>query len=83
MPCMVRSLSQERLGFLGGLMVNTVLFGIAEALSLSGFVLGPALLARVIKKSVQGERTTGEVLILAVLGFFTWLWLLCMAAWTG
>ena len=53
-------MSQERLGFLGGLMVNTVLFGIAEVLSLAGFVLGPALLARVIKKSVKGERTTGR-----------------------
>lgn len=60
--------------------MNTVLFGIAVVLSLAGFVLGPVFLGRLIKKALKGEDTSADTLILAVLGFFTWLWLLGIAA---
>lgn len=63
--------------------MNTVLLGFAQLLSLAWFVLGPVFLGRLIKKAVKGEQTTGEVLILAVLGFFTWLWLLSFMTWAG
>lgn len=63
--------------------MNTALSGIAGLLSLAWFVLGPVFLGRLIKKAVKGERITGEVVILAVLGFFTWLWLLSFMTWAG
>lgn len=63
--------------------MNTALFGIAGLLSLVWFVLGPVLLGQMIKKAVKGEKATGETVILAVLGLFTWLWLLSFMTWAG
>lgn len=50
-------------------------YSVASLLALASFVLGPVFLGRLIKKALKEKDTSAETLILAVLGFFIWLWL--------